>query len=166
MSKPVNPVVSLADLELEYSELGERYASGDRHFTTDMGLTKLGATYTVIPPGKISCPYHVHHAKDEMFVILEGEGEYRFGDKHYPVKAGDVLAAPVGGPEYAHQILNTSDKPLAFIGISSTSEFEVVEYPDSKKFQVIERKGTTGEAQFRHVGRVEQALDYWDGESI
>lgn len=165
-AKPVTPVVTLADLDLVSSEFGERYASKDRHFTSDMGLTKLGATYTVVPAGKRACPYHVHHAKDEMFVILQGEGEYRFGDKTYRVKAGDVLGAPVGGPEYAHQILNTSDKPLAFIGISSTSEFEIVEYPDSNKFQVIERKGTIGEARFRHIGRAEQTLDYWDGENV
>jgi len=165
MSK-LDPVIRLADLELETSELGTRYASSDRHFSTDMGLTKLGATYTIAPPGKTACPYHVHHAKDEMFVILEGEGEYRFGEKRYPVKGGDVLGAPVGGPDYAHQIFNTGDKPLKFIGISSMSEFEVVEYPDSNKFQVIERKGSSGEARFRHVGRAQHALDYWDGEDI
>ena len=42
-----------------------------------------------------------------MFVILEGEGIYRFGSKSYTVMAGDVLGAPRGGVEYAHKLTNT-----------------------------------------------------------
>jgi uncharacterized cupin superfamily protein len=164
-AEPVIPVVRLSELELEDFELGTRYASKDRHFTTGMGLTRLGATYTEVPPGKTACPYHVHHAKDEMFVVLAGKGEYRFGSVVHQVQAGDVLAAPVGGAEYAHQLVNTGNEPLKYIAISSAAQIEVCEYPDSGKFQVIHRPGSE-EAKFRFVGRQETTLDYWDGESV
>jgi uncharacterized cupin superfamily protein len=36
-----------------------------------------------------------------MFLILEGEGELRFGDKRYPIRKHDVIACPPGGPEVA-----------------------------------------------------------------
>jgi len=38
---------------------------------------KLGAGYDILAAGKRSCPYHFHHAQEEMFVILEGEGSLR-----------------------------------------------------------------------------------------
>ena len=53
-------------------------------------------------------------SSDELFIILEGEGTYRFGDESYPVKAGDVLGAPAGGSETAHQIINTGTVPLRY----------------------------------------------------
>jgi uncharacterized cupin superfamily protein len=51
--------------------------------------TKLGAGYDELPAGKRSCPYHFHHAQEEMFVILEGEGSLRVAGEMVPVKAGD-----------------------------------------------------------------------------
>ena len=49
----------------------------------------------------------MHHVEEEMFVILEGSGRYRFGESIYEVEAGDVLGAPCGGPEFAHKLTNT-----------------------------------------------------------
>ena len=93
-----------------------------------------------------------------MFVILEGSGEYRFDDTKYNVEAGDVLGAPVGGPENAHQLVNTGTVTLKYLSISSKSAFDICEYPDSGKFMV--RSG-----QFRFIGREKETLDYWDGEN-
>ena len=49
----------------------------------------------IVPPGKKAFPLHVHHV-NELFVMLRGLGAYRFGDASYPIRAGDVLAAPAG----------------------------------------------------------------------
>jgi len=35
----------------------------------------------VLPPGKAQCPFHSHRAEEEMFLVLEGEGELRFGNE-------------------------------------------------------------------------------------
>ena len=32
---------------------------------------KLGASIDIVAPGMRSCPYHFHHAEEEMFIILE-----------------------------------------------------------------------------------------------
>ena len=108
-----------------------------------MGVTQIGASYSEVPPGKAGCPCHVHHVEDEMFVILEGEGTYRFGSESYPVMAGDVLGAPRGGIEYAHKLTNTGKGPLKYLSISTRSDIEVCEYPDSNKFMVSSLVGVS-----------------------
>jgi uncharacterized cupin superfamily protein len=102
-----------------------------------------------------------------LFVIFQGSGEYRFGDKTYPVKAGDVLSAPAGGPDLAHQIINTGKEEMRYLGISTTIWPEAVEYPDSKKFAVFSQPHPSGErakAGLRFIGRREMMINYWDGE--
>jgi uncharacterized cupin superfamily protein len=56
----------------------------------------IGYNLTVLPPGKVQCPFHCHHGEEEMFLIIEGEGELRFGDKRYPIRKHDVIACPPG----------------------------------------------------------------------
>ncbi len=163
MTDVFKPIVSVADLELVSSSHGELYASQDARISPLLRLTNIGASYTEVPPGKSCCPFHVHHVEDEMFVILEGVGSYRFGDKTYAVKAGDVLGAPCGGPEYAHKLINTGDVPLRYLSISSIADTEVCEYPDSGKFQVMSRKNRR-DSSYRFIGRQETSLDYWEGE--
>src|SRR3546814_13416121 len=68
------------------------------------GARRLGARLVEVPPGKKAWPYHCHHANDEMFVILSGRGELRFGGEVYPCAAGDVVVCPSGGPETAPQL--------------------------------------------------------------
>jgi uncharacterized cupin superfamily protein len=51
---------------------------------TIAGLKSLGFGYSEVAPGKSSCPFHNHHVEDEMFVMLEGEGTYRFGMRVMP----------------------------------------------------------------------------------
>ena len=118
--------------------------------------TKLGAGYDELPAGKRSCPYHFHHAQEEMFVILEGEGSLRVAGEMVPVKAGDVVVIPPG-PEYPHQFINTSGAPMHYLSISTQERPEICYYPDSGKIgafaqdhSVIQRRATS--------------IDYWDGE--
>ncbi len=73
-----------------------------------------------MPPGKSGRLFHNHHVEDEIFVILEGEGVYRFGDKTYPIKTGSVLGGLAGGQETAHQIAGRVDA-ARYYGISTMS---------------------------------------------
>ncbi len=163
MGKKLNPVVRLSKLKLEGYSNGRSYESKDAGVAESLELTRLGCGYAVVPPGKTGCPFHVHHAEDEMFVILSGSGEYRFGKKKYQVKAGDVLGAPIGGPEYAHQLWNTGDKPLKYLAISSKSEMEICEYPDTKKIGFYGNNAGGGK-RFRHITRDGMSLEYDDGD--
>ncbi len=159
------PVMNIADVPLRDNGHGDRFQAQVGSFGWMIGSTGLGAMLHVVPPGKTAFPYHAHHQTHELFLILEGEGIYRFGGERYPVKAGDVCAAPTGGPETAHQIINTGTVPLRYVGISTVAATEVVEYPDSGKFAVTSRYDwATGKGGVRFVGRREGSLDYWDGE--
>ena len=160
------PVINLADVPLRDNGHGDKFAAKVGSFGRTIGSTGLGAMLHVVPPGKAAFPFHAHHQTHELFVILEGEGTYRFGEERYPVKAGDVCAAPTGGPEHAHQLVNTGSVPLKYLGISAApGNTEVVEYPDSKKFAVTSRYDwATGKGGIRYIGRKEGSLDYWDGE--
>src|SRR5690349_5899264 len=75
---------------------------------------KLGAGVDILAPGQRGCPYHLHRAQEELFVILEGEGSLRVAGEMVPVRAGDVVFVPPG-PEYPHQFVNTSDAPMRYI---------------------------------------------------
>jgi uncharacterized cupin superfamily protein len=133
-----------------------------------LGATKLGCNLTVVPPGKKAWPHHVHHANDEMFVILAGEGTLRFGGERYPVRAGDVIVCPAGNAERAHQLINTSAAELRYLSISTKILPEIAEYPDSRKVGALSMMSGSGEAAARPVrliGRLSDSLDYYDGES-
>ena len=96
----------------------------------------LGYNITAVPPGKRAFPLHNHVVNEEMFFVLEGSGELRVGDATHPVRAGDIIACPPGGPETAHQLVNTGDAELKYLAVSTTLSPEVCDYPDSGKFGV------------------------------
>ena len=138
-----------------YQNLGTRLAPGT-------AAQKLGASIDTVPPGKRSCPYHFHHAQEEMFVILEGTGTLRVAGEMLPIRAGDVIFIPPG-PEYPHHILNTSEAPLKYLSVSTRESPEICEYPDSGKYLAMASSG--GQKTFNAIQRRESTLDYWDGEA-
>jgi len=162
-----NPVMNLADVPLTDWQHGEKFTAKIGSFARTIGAQQLGCMLTVVPPGKAAFPYHVHHANEEMFLILAGTGEYRFGGRTYPIRAGDVLSAPAGGAELAHQIVNTGGEEMRYLGISTMLSPEAVEYPDSGKFAIWSRPHPSGDRAklgLRFIGRREMSINYWDGE--
>jgi uncharacterized cupin superfamily protein len=133
-----------------------RYESRYAGLSDGTAAKKLGCGFDILAPGKQVCPYHLHHAQEEMFVILEGNATLRVAGEMIPITAGDVIFIPPGR-EYPHHILNTSDQPLKYLSISTQEQPELCEYPDSNKISAW-----SGETKLR--GRTESNLDYWDGE--
>lgn len=121
---------------------------------------KIGASIDVVAPGKRGCPYHFHHAQEEVFIVLEGAGTLRVADELLPIQAGDTIFIP-SGPEYPHQIINTSDKDLKYLSISTRETPEIVQYPDSEKYSATVRQK---DGIFRAIQRTQANLDYWDNE--
>ena len=159
----MKPVVSLAELELTSRSHGDRFAVRTGEVGEALGLSTLGCMLHVVPAGKAAGPFHRHHGCDEMFVILSGTGEYRFGEARLAIKPGDCLSAPAGGAP--HQIINTGTEELRYLGFSDNGAADTVEYPDSGKISVrVGAKGVHYEnASFVVRGRITPA-DYWDGE--
>jgi len=122
---------------------------------------KMAATYCELAPGKRVCPYHLHHAQEEMFVILDGSGTLRVAGEMLPVRKGDVIFIPAG-PDYPHQLINSSDQPLRYLALSTNETPEICEYPDSGKYLA---EGSLDHATpFEAIDRRGKGLDYWDGE--
>jgi uncharacterized cupin superfamily protein len=163
-----SPILNIADLEYRETSHGERYAARLGAIGPRIGAQKLGYNVTVLPPGKRAFPFHNHRVNEEMFFVLEGEGEVRIGQARHPIRRGDVIACPPGGPETAHQIINTSQTAeLKYLAVSTRQYPEVAEYPDSGKFGLLAEfpPGADGKPQtMRFVGRAEASLDYWEGE--
>jgi len=128
-----NPVIRLDDLTLSPQIHGTRFHAAMAAIAAPLGATHLGARLVEVPPGKAAWPFHSHHANDEMFVILSGTGELRFGSETHMVAAGMVAVCPAGGAETAHQMIATGDEPLRYIAISTMREPDVMEYPDSNR---------------------------------
>ena len=139
-----------------------KYESLCAALARDTAARKLGISIDIVAPGKRACPYHFHHAQEEMFIVLEGEGTLRVAGEMLPIRAGDIAFIPPG-PDYPHHILNTSDAPLKYLSIGTRDSPEIVEYPDSGKYLASARR--EGEAQgFSRMHREKDDLDYWDGE--
>ena len=136
---------------------GPLYESRGGSLSEGTAAQKLGAQFETVPPGKRTCPYHFHHAEEEMFVVLEGSGTLRVAGQMLSLVTGDVIFIPPG-PEYPHQILNTSDAPLKYLSIGTNEPIEVCEYPDSDKHLVFAKR-------FRTTARKTGEVDYWDGEA-
>jgi len=144
----------------------ERFASRSGPVGSRIGARLLGYNITAVPPGKRAFPLHNHHANEEMFFILQGSGEVRVGAERYPIRQGDFIASPPGGPELAHQIINTGSTELRYLAVSTVITPETVEYPDSGKVATYSRQAAPDGSQrvVRHVSRPEHCVDYWDGE--
>ena len=158
----VKPITNLDDVEFDDVEEGGLYTSSRARFSERIGARNLGYNLTILPPGKAQCPFHCHHGEEEMFLILEGEGELRFGDKRYPIRRHDVIACPPGGPEVAHQIVNTGTVAMRYLSLSTLVEVDACEYPDSGKVMVV--AGNRGSTKLWKMFRAENTVDYYDRE--
>lgn len=156
------PVINLDALDFDDVEDNGRYTSRRAFISERIGARQMGYNLTVLPPGKVQCPFHSHHGEEEMFFILEGVGELRFGKDRYPLRKDDVIACPTGGADVAHQIINTGKTDLRYLAVSTLVDVEACEYPDSGKVMIV--SGKPGEAGLRHMFRAETAVDYYDRE--
>lgn len=156
------PIINIKDLK--YIDFGDggKFGAKFGRVSPLIGAEKLGYNVTVVPPGKRAFPYHLHHANEEMFFILEGSGTLRYNDKEYPVKKGDFIACPTG-PGTARQIINTSDKEIKYLALSTNTNPEIAEYPDSNKVGAY--AGSFEKPDLRLVVKKESGVDYFDGES-
>jgi uncharacterized cupin superfamily protein len=170
------PILNISDVEFRKighganmpgaGEAPEKFSAQIGDLSRKLGAKKLGYNVTVVPAGKRAWPFHSHRVNEEMFFILEGEGEVRIGGETFPIRKGDVIAHPPGGLETAHQIVNTSKGELKYLSVSTTASPEICDYPDSGKFAVMTfETGPDGKLKFwRHADRDGTSLNYYDGE--
>ena len=87
-------IVNVEDIEAgehESETLGRRA----RQLTREAGALRTGLRHSEVFPGKLNAPPHCHSAEEEIFVVLEGDGQLLLweGDEvtEQPVRAGSVV---------------------------------------------------------------------------
>ncbi len=170
------PILNIDDIELQpwghgvkipgAGEASEHYGAHLGAIGQILGAKKLGYNLTVLAPGKSAFPLHAHTVNEEMFFVIEGEGELRLGEERFPIRQGDVIACPPGGAETAHQIVNTSSQKLKYLGVSTRMFPEVALYPTTQRIGVLgELPAGEGKTRpLRLMSREADSLLHWDGE--
>jgi uncharacterized cupin superfamily protein len=74
-----------------------------------------------------------------------------------------VIACPAGGPEVAHQIINTGTTTMRYLALSTVVDVETCEYPDSQTILIV--AGPCGNRNLRKIFRAENTGDYYDRET-
>ena len=117
-----------------------------------------GLRLAEVHPGKLHTAPHCHSAEEEIFVVLEGDGElllYAEGPEPtetHPVRTDSVVARPPG-TKVAHAFRG-GDHGLTMLMYGTRDPNDVCYYPRSNK------------VFFRGVGLIGrlERLEYWDGE--
>jgi uncharacterized cupin superfamily protein len=163
------PILNIREAEFAREmKHGDRFEARIAPISQRLGAKKLGYNLTVVAPGMRAFPFHNHHSNEELFYVIEGTGTLRYGKQEFPVQPGDVIACPPGGPENAHQLVNTGTTELKYLAVSTLLDTDIWEYPDSGKWGAVGGRvagGRPGDAAFasRYVAGGE-TLDYWHGE--
>lgn len=163
MSGETVKIINLDEVEVESHQQGEHFAAEFRQLGRPLGAEKLGYQVIDIPEGKKPFPLHFHHANEEMFFVIAGEGTLRDGASERPLRAGDFVCCPPG-PGSEHQILGGSGG-IRVLAVSTRIAPEIVEYPDSDKIGVINPPRSAEGSWLRQFMPKGETRDYWHGES-
>lgn len=131
-----------------------------RDFGEAAGSNRTGLNHVQVEPGALMAPPHCHSAEEEIFVVLEGDGELDLwpsaregGDiETARLRAGSVVARPAG-TRRAHG-LRAGSSGLTLLAYGMREPNDICFYPRSGKVSI---RGVGV------IGRIEQ-LDYWDDE--
>jgi uncharacterized cupin superfamily protein len=131
------------------------------------GSDRLGASLFELAPGSSSFPLHIHHANEELLVVISGQPTLRTLDGERQLEEGEVVAFP-SGRTGAHRIDNRGEQPVRVLIVSTMIAPEVNEFPDSGK--VWARTFPPGAPQPEEAVDIlvrpgDERADYLDGEA-
>jgi uncharacterized cupin superfamily protein len=102
------------------------------------GAEQLGATLYELAPGADVMPLHIHHAMEELVVVIAGAPTLRTLEGERELSPGEVVAFP-RGRRGAHTLVNRSSEPARYLMVSTRVAPEVVEYPELGTVRVLTR---------------------------
>jgi uncharacterized cupin superfamily protein len=162
-------VINLSQVEPDTTEGGQRFACTMKSLGAATGATGVGCSWHEVPPGRTAWPRHYHCANEEAMFVLEGQGLLRIGDAEVQIGPGDYATFPVG-PAHAHQVRNTGQGPLRYLGLSTMLMTEIVGYPDSKKLAAssVANLEAMIRGEYWAAMRVKEGapLPYFEGEDL
>lgn len=130
MSRPSNVWVELGVVDDDEGVRGERLLERAPE-------ERLRAAVWELDPGKASGQYHIHHATEELLIVLRGRPTIRTPVGERQLEEGDVVHFPTG-PAGAHQVVNRSGDVVRFLMTASHSvdRLDVIEYLDDSQVVV------------------------------
>lgn len=126
------------------------YEEALRDIGRHLGSATTGLRHAVLGPGALSAPPHWHTMEEELFVVLDGDGEVLLGAATLPVRAGSVVARPPQARE-AHAF-RAGPQGLTLLAWGTRVPGDLVYYPRSRKVNV------------RGLVFGVEPVDYWGGE--
>jgi len=93
------------------------------------GLTRLGVSEVLLPPGAWSSQRHWHAEEDEFVWVLEGEVVLVTDAGETVMRAGECASFRAGDPD-GHCVQNRSAAPARLLAMSNRAEEDHAEYPE------------------------------------
>ena len=150
-------IVNIADVEAR-EHRGETVGRRVRDLARAGDSERSGLRLSEVVPGMLHTAPHCHSSEEEIFVVLEGDGELElYGDgpeptERHAVRAGSVVARPPGtGVAHAFR---AGEGGLTMLMYGTRDTNDVCYYPRSNKVYL---------SGVGVIARLER-LDYWDGE--
>ena len=128
MIAPMAAPSNVWDVECQASDEWGAGVRGERLLDRPSGTRLVGAVWE-LDPGASSPHYHLHHATEELVVVLDGRVSLRTPDGERPLVRGDVAHFPLGAPG-AHQLINRSDAVVRYFMVASHDVVDAIEYVD------------------------------------
>jgi uncharacterized cupin superfamily protein len=94
-----------------------------------LGSASIGLTIQTVPPRNWSSRRHRHLFREEILIVMAGNGTLHHGDEHLAVAPGDCICYLAGDPE-AHAFENTGNEDLVIWAFGNRFRHEVCVYPD------------------------------------
>lgn len=160
----MKPIINLAEAPTDGMGHGDCFSFRLSQLAGPLGAKSIGANVTRVPAGKAAFPLHHHYGNEEHFFVLSGTGVLRLGAETHPVRSNDYIVTPAGGPETAHQLVNTGNEDLVYLAISTKSVPDVAGYPDSGKTGVIVAAWGEKPPPFIVHDTTKGDVQYWDNE--
>ncbi|MGH7826146.1 MAG: cupin domain-containing protein [Candidatus Binatia bacterium] len=155
--------ISEIPMEAIDAPAGSPFGGARQRVGARIGARKLGYSFFNIPPGKAAFPYHTHTGNEEFVYVLEGEAVLRLGRDEMAVSGGTFIACPPG-PDYPHQLVNTGNKALRYMVVSTMEYPDISVYPDSNKIGAYATSARGDKIGFRALFLKDQNVNYYDGE--
>jgi uncharacterized cupin superfamily protein len=153
--RPAN-IVNVGDLE-PVERNGATVGRRVRYPGQAAGSLRTGLRVAEVFSGKLNAPPHCHSAEEEIFVVLEGEGDLLLwepgGVVEHALRAGSVVARPPGtGVAHAFRGGRLGMTVLMY---GTRDPNDICYYP---------RSGKVFFTGLGVIARLGDNLDYWDGE--
>jgi len=98
-----------------------------------------------------------------MIYIIDGAGVLRFGKEEVAVTTGTVIACRQER-SILHQLINTGDKELRYLVVSTMEFPDLCEYPTLIKLAPMRRRRLASRSDFGRSTVKDTNVNYYEGE--